>query len=113
MRFVGKSEGSLAMTTNSEQVKVFDRHSLSCQLLSGHSGVVMALDSSADGQTLVTSSKDNTIRLWGLDGDSGLFQCVAVGTGHTHVVGAVAMSRLIIERDMGSYSIQFLCCFLF
>ena len=82
----------LAVATNSEQVKVFERDSLSCQLLVGHSGIVLALDATLNGTLLATSSKDNTIRLWKLD-DGGQFACVAVGTGHTHAVGTVALSR--------------------
>lgn len=95
MRFVGERESSLAVATNSEQVKVFERNSFSCQLLSGHSGIVLALDASADGALLATSSKDNTIRLWSRDNVSGNFECVAMGTGHTHAVGAVAVSKYV------------------
>ncbi len=95
MCYAGRGQGLLAVATNSEQVKVFERHSSSCRLLSGHSGIVLALDVSADGALLATSSKDNTIRLWSLDSTSEQFACVAVGTGHTHAVGAVAVSRWV------------------
>lgn len=100
MRFVGNSESLLAVATNTDQVKVFDQSSSNCQLLSGHNGIVLSLDSSQDGRLLATSSKDNTIRLWSLDAESGLFQCVAIGTGHTHAVGAVAVSRYGIAFDI-------------
>ena len=93
MRFVGNSESLLAVATNTDQVKVFDRSSCNCQLLSGHTGIVLCIDASSDGQLLVTSSKDNSIRVWSHDSQSGLFQCVAMGMGHTHAVGAVAISR--------------------
>lgn len=99
LRFVGEGEGQLAVATNSELVKVFERDSFSCQLLAGHSGIVLSLDVGAAGTLLATSSKDNTIRLWrrrSVGGDAeavGAFTCVAVGTGHTHAVGAVAVSR--------------------
>lgn len=95
MRYVGEREGLLAVATNSEQVKVFDRNSFSCQLLSGHSGIVLALDATTDGSLLATSSKDNTVRLWSLDCISGKFACIAMGTGHTHAVGAVAVSKYV------------------
>lgn len=84
------------MATNSEEVKVFRRDTGSCQLLSGHSGVVLSLSSTHDGCVLATGSKDNTVRLWRMDSSTRLFECVAMGTGHTHAVGAVAMSRYII-----------------
>ena len=96
MRFAGEAESQLAVATNSELVKVFERDSFSCQLLAGHSGIVLSLDVGVTGTLLATSSKDNTIRIWrrGGDGDAeGRFSCVAVGAGHTHAVGAVAVSR--------------------
>ena len=90
---VGEGESHVAVATNSEEVKVFARETGSCQLLSGHSEIVLTLSSSADGRLLATGSKDNTIRLWRMDADTRLFKCVAMGTGHTHAVGAVALSR--------------------
>jgi len=93
MRFAGASEDYLVVANNSEQVKVFHRQSSNCQFLVGHRGVVLSLDVSPDGCTLVTGSKDNSVRMWRLDEDSGKFCCVGVGTGHTHIVGAVAVSR--------------------
>lgn len=95
MRYVGEGGTLLAVATNSEQVKIFDRHSFDCQVLPGHSGIVLCLDASSDGKTLATSSKDSSIRVWRLD-HSGHFHCVAMGTGHTHAVGAVALSRCVV-----------------
>ena len=57
IRFLGDQEQYLAVATNSALVKVFQRQDLSCQLLSGHSAVVLCLDCSADGRTMVTGSK--------------------------------------------------------
>ena len=57
MRFVGEQEQCLAVATNSALVKVFQREDLSCQLLSGHSAVVLCLDCSSDGRMMVTGSK--------------------------------------------------------
>lgn len=95
MRFIGEGEGHLAVATNSEQVKVFEQSTLSCQLLSGHSGIILCLDSSSPpgGQLLGTSSKDRSIRVWRM-GEGARFHCVAIGIGHTHSVGAIALSRL-------------------
>ena len=91
MQFIGEGGKLLAVATNSEQVKVFDRSTLDCRVLAGHSGIVLCLDVSEE-RLLATSSKDNTVRLWRLGG-RGQFDCVAIGTGHTHAVGAVALSR--------------------
>lgn len=57
MRLVGEGQGLLAVATNSEQVKVFDRRTKNCQILSGHGGIVLSVDASHDGNTIVTSSK--------------------------------------------------------
>ena len=40
---VGEGESHVAMATNSKEVKVFDRATGSCQLLSQHSGVVLCV----------------------------------------------------------------------
>ena len=93
MSLIGEGESHVAVATNSEEVKVFCRDTGSCQLLNGHSGIVLTLSSTHDGHVVATGSKDNMIRLWRMDSSTSLFECVAVGTGHTHAVGAVAMSR--------------------
>ena len=93
---VGEGESHIAVATNSEEVKVFRRDTGSCQLLSGHSGIVLALSSTHDGHVLATGSKDNMVRLWRMDSSTSLFECVAMGTGHTHAVGAVTISRYIM-----------------
>ena len=96
MRFAGQSDDLLVVANNSKQLKVFQRPTSSCQLLTGHGGVVLALDASPDGCTLVTGSKDNTVRMWELNSTSGNFRCVASGTGHTHAVGTVSVSRWVL-----------------
>ena len=93
LSLVSEGESHVAVATNSEEVKVFCRETGSCQLLSGHSGIVLSLSSTHDGRVLATGSKDNTVRLWRMDVSTRLFECVAMGTGHTHAIGAVAMSR--------------------
>eukprot|EP00731_Ephydatia_muelleri_P022653 Em0015g236a len=94
LRLVGEGQGLLAVATNSEQVKVFDRKTKNCQILTGHGGIVLSLDASHDGNMIVTGSKDNTIRVWQLDPVIKCFSLVGVGTGHTQSVGAVAFSRV-------------------
>ena len=65
--------------------------SSSSQVLAGHAGIVLCLD--ASGDTLVSSSKDASVRVWKLDSTTQHFNCVAIGMGHTHAVGAVTLSR--------------------
>lgn len=94
LRLVGEDQSLLAVATNSEQVKVFERRTKNCQILTGHSGIVLSLDASHDGNTIVTSSKDSSIRVWQLDPVTKCFSLVGVGIGHTQAVGAVAYSRV-------------------
>lgn len=90
MCYLGSDHITLA--TNSEKVVLFHRPSGHYRSFSGHSAIVLTLD--VTGDTLVTGSRDNSIRLWKLH--EGVLKCVAIGTGHTHYVGAVALSRLEI-----------------
>ena len=39
--------------------------------------------------------QDNTVRLWQIKPEEKEVRCLAVGQGHTHAVGAVAVSRLV------------------
>eukprot|EP00887_Chlorella_sp_A99_P000001 scaffold16.g1.t1 len=100
----------LVVSTNSEQIRVFDAASLSCTAsLSGHSDIVLALDalqlppapagagaaSGAGGAAatlLASGGKDNAVRVWAL-GAGGAGRCVAVGSGHVGMVGAVAFGQ--------------------
>lgn len=60
----------LAVSTNSEHIRLFDCASLGCAAtLAGHSDIVLCLDAlrTAEGQTLLASgSKDNAVRVWAL-----------------------------------------------
>ncbi|CAI5720484.1 unnamed protein product [Hyaloperonospora brassicae] len=95
----GKPSDVLAVATNSEQIRLLKRSTLSCELLSGHTDIVMALAVSPDGRWLVSASKDRTARLWDLRPTGGkqmgktLPCCVAVCTGHTEALCAIAISQ--------------------
>ncbi|RLN95089.1 hypothetical protein BBJ28_00000119 [Nothophytophthora sp. Chile5] len=93
----GAPSSTLAVATNSEQIRLLDRETLSCELLSGHTDIVMALAVSPDGRWLVSASKDRSARLWDLrpagDKSKSPAKCVATCTGHTEALGAVAISQ--------------------
>jgi WD40 repeat protein len=59
----------------------------------GDSGELLAeacaLDVSADGALLASSSKDCTARVWGVESGA----CVAVCDGHVEAVGGLAFAR--------------------
>lgn len=81
--------GLLAFASNSPAVRLMDVSSFSCDLLSGHRDIVLAVDVSPDGRWLATASKDNSARVWCLR----TRKCVATLAGHTGSVSALAFSR--------------------
>ncbi|KAG7402182.1 Transducin (beta)-like 3 [Phytophthora boehmeriae] len=94
----GAPSDMIAVATNSEQIRLLNRNTLSCDLLSGHTDIVMALSVSPDGRWLVSVSKDRSARLWdlrpvGSKKNKTTARCVAVCTGHTEALGAVAISQ--------------------
>lgn len=88
--FVGETE-SLAVASNSEQIRIYNRDTIDCTILYGHSDMVLSLTSSHDKTLLVSGSKDNTVLIWDAkDGYKNIGSCV----GHTSAVSAVGMSKL-------------------
>ena len=55
--FAGADESHLAVATNSSQLRMYDLTSMNCQLLEGHTDIVLALEINNTGDTLVTGSK--------------------------------------------------------
>ena len=47
----------IAIATNTDQVTVFNESTGHCDLLAGHTGVVLSLCSTPDGQLLLSASK--------------------------------------------------------
>jgi len=90
----GQGENHLAVATNSNHVKVYNLETMDCTLLKGHTDLVMALATSrANLNILVTSSKDNSVRVWRMSHTPFKISCIAVGNGHTGSIGTVALSR--------------------
>ncbi|ETE65343.1 Transducin beta-like protein 3 [Ophiophagus hannah] len=92
VRFLGPKDSHIVVATNSSQLKVFELSSSNCQILPGHSDIVLALDVFRKGKLFASCSKDKTFRIWQMTED-GQVSCVAQGMGHTHQVGALACSK--------------------
>lgn len=95
VRFLGADDSHIAMATNANAIKIFDLSTWSCQILTGHTDIVMTLDACViDGvDHLVSGSKDNTVRIWTMNADMKQLECQAVGVGHCGTVCAVALLR--------------------
>eukprot|EP00741_Cyanophora_paradoxa_P003445 tig00000704_g3346.t2 len=91
------SSSYVAVATNSEHVKLLDLKTRNCQVLVGHTGIVLSLAVAVDGQLLASAGKDNTVRVWSLtkeDATGSMQSCsVAIGNGHTASIGAVSFSK--------------------
>lgn len=92
LALMGKSDQYLAMATNSNDIKVYDTNSMSSRILKGHTEIVLALASFKN--FLLSSGKDNSVRLWEADFDKFSFRCVAIGLKHTKAVGSVDISKV-------------------
>ncbi|XP_049280473.1 transducin beta-like protein 3 [Anopheles funestus] len=88
---LGKQDQYLAMATNSNDFKVYDTNTMNCQLVKGHTDIVLSL--AANDRYLLSSSKDHSIRLWSFSEEPFTIHCVAIGLKHTNVVGCVTLSK--------------------
>jgi len=91
-RFIGAKEAYAAVASNSETIKVVELKSLSATRVEGHSDSVLSLDVSADGAYIVSGSKDNSVRFWGVAGRHCHVAALGLGVGHAEAVGAVRIS---------------------
>ncbi|XP_044308457.1 transducin beta-like protein 3 [Varanus komodoensis] len=93
VRFLGPKDSHIVVATNSPQLKVFELASSNCQVLYGHSDIVLALDVFRRGRMFASSAKDKTFRVWLMAAD-GDVSCMARGLGHVQAVGALSCSRM-------------------
>lgn len=93
LALIGSDERLLAICTNSPFIKVMDRDSSHTSLLKGHTDSVLCMAvAKAYPNLLVSGSKDHEVRVWSCQ--RGEMKSVAKGAGHSHSVGAVAVSKL-------------------
>ena len=81
--------GSLAVLTNTEQIRVYNLQSNNCDILYSHSDTVLALDLNLSW--MVSGSKDKSAIAWRFT--SGSYVPVAVCLGHTEPVSAIALAN--------------------
>lgn len=90
--FAGKNDRFLAVATNSNHIKLYDTTTMNCKILKGHTDIVLSVE--ATKNFLLSSSKDNSIRLWQLDFENFTAVCVGVGAKHASSVGSIAFGRI-------------------
>ncbi|XP_054991402.1 transducin beta-like protein 3 [Sorex araneus] len=93
VRFLGPEDSHVVVASNSPCLKVFELQTLACQILHGHTDIVLAVDVFRKGWLFVSCAKDQSILVWRMD-KAGRVACVAQGSGHTHSVGTICCSRL-------------------
>lgn len=65
---------------------------MNCKILKGHTDIVLAL--SQFKNFLLSSGKDNAVRLWRIDFEMFDIQCIGIGVKHTGAVGSVDFSKM-------------------
>lgn len=82
-------ENHLAVATNSYELRLVFVPTLSSTLLYGHKDTILSIKVSMDGHFILTSSRDNTVRLWHVDSH----MCLATCEGHIQDVSCCALSQ--------------------
>ncbi|XP_060581284.1 transducin beta-like protein 3 [Ruditapes philippinarum] len=94
VKYFGEDEKFAVVATNSMHIKVFQLSNFDCEILYGHTDIVMCLDVVHKSDMFITGAKDNTVRVWKINPAVKQVSCLAIGQGHTHAVGAIAMSKV-------------------
>ncbi|KAL2724522.1 transducin beta-like protein 3 [Vespula squamosa] len=93
--YIGNEDSHIALASNSSDIKLYELNSMNCQLLSGHTDIVLSLATTpANRQLLISSAKDNSIRIWFMDKETTKMTCIASAIRHTASVGSVIISQL-------------------
>ncbi|XP_025995592.1 transducin beta-like protein 3 [Solenopsis invicta] len=92
--YLGDDDSHIALSTNSCDIKFYEIASMNCQLLRGHTDSVLALATTpANVNLLLSSAKDNSIRLWILDKETMKISCIGHAVRHTASISSVAISQ--------------------
>ncbi|XP_074106164.1 transducin beta-like protein 3 [Cotesia typhae] len=93
--YLGENDSHIAVATNSFDIKLYELQTMNCQLLRGHTDLVLALATTpANRYLMVSSAKDNSVRIWLMCRESNLMFCIGHSERHTASVGSVALSQL-------------------
>lgn len=91
--FIGKEDTHIVVATNSRDIKYYELQTMNCQIIKGHTDIVLSLASfPTKPQMFVSSSKDNSVRIWLQDANNDI-KCIGIGIRHTASVGSVFTSQ--------------------
>ena len=102
-----QESSKIAMTANSDQLRVFDLNTFDCELLYGHTDIVLACDVSpmVCGWHLYPKIKHCVYGIYLMNH----MHCVGVGVGHAEAVGAVTFGKRPSTYDVrSSYTTAYL-----
>ncbi|XP_076297483.1 transducin beta-like protein 3 [Lasioglossum baleicum] len=92
--YIGENGTHVAVATNSCDIKLYEISTMNCQLLHGHTDIVLSLATTPANVCLfLSSAKDNSIRVWYMDKETSKVSCIAAATRHTASVGSIAVSQ--------------------
>ncbi|RHZ70856.1 hypothetical protein Glove_265g18 [Diversispora epigaea] len=95
--YIGPNESHLAIATNTEQIRLYDINSFNWNIIYGHTDIIICLAKSNDNKILISGSKDNTARIWGIDlnfeNSQEIIKCIGICIGHTEAIGTIAISK--------------------
>ncbi|XP_046618902.1 transducin beta-like protein 3 [Neodiprion virginianus] len=96
--YFGTKDTHLAVATNSPDIKLYELTTMNCQLLCGHTDFILSLATTpANFNLLLSSAKDNSVRLWLMDPETFQVSCVAHAVRHTASVGSVSLSHTAVK----------------
>ncbi|KAJ3168523.1 Transducin (beta)-like 3 [Geranomyces variabilis] len=97
LAMLGPDDSHLAVVTNTEQVRIYNLATMDCDILYGHSEIVMCVDRSRDGTLLASGARDHKAVVWKFrpEATDPAERYIQVGTcvGHTEPISAVAFPR--------------------
>ncbi|XP_076671392.1 transducin beta-like protein 3 [Andrena cerasifolii] len=96
--YLGNNESHIVIATNSCDIKLYDVSTMNCQILCGHTDIVLSLATTpANIYLFLSSAKDNSIRVWLMDKETAKVSCIASAVRHTASVGSVAISQASLK----------------
>lgn len=92
--YLGDNGSHMAIATNSNDIKLYNILTMDCELLRGHTDIVLSLSiTPVNAYLFISSGKDNSIRVWLMDKETSKVSCIASAIRHTAAIGSVEISQ--------------------